>query len=80
MAPPTDVQHDEPPVPPGDLDWLTDFDAAEGDKHRGRVLGRSDRLFARYPWPTAIFVGSLVIAAVMLIASLLWPLQLGGRG
>ena len=80
MAPPTDVHFDERPVPPGDMDWLTDFDAAESDKHRRRVLGRSDRLFARYPGPTAVFVASVILAAVALVAALLWPLQLGERG
>ena len=80
MAAPTDVHDDERPVPPGDLNWLTDFEASETDRHRRRFLGRSERLFARYPGPTAVFIASVVLAAVALIAALLWPLQLGGRG
>ena len=80
MPPPTDENTDGRPVPSGDLHWMTDFDAAESDRHRRRVLGRSERLFARYPGPSAVFVASLVMAAVILIAALLWPLQPGWPG
>jgi len=80
MAPPTDVHNDERPVPSGDLDWVTDFEAVESDRHRKRMLGRSERLVARYPGPTAVFIASVVMAIVVLVSALLWPLQLGGRG
>ena len=61
-------------------DWLHQFDDAELDRHRTRVIGGNRTLFGQYPGPVILFATSVVLGACVLFVSTLWPITTGGRG